>query len=200
MATEIHLHLTSGYKRAFYQDNISLIKNIFDDLDFQIFARASQIIVGREEAFAFPGTALIGISFQTTLFPDSFVERERLTGTVIRQIEKESFLEKRSKPIEVKDGIRHSIISEIEFSTGKRIYLEASELVQSRLEARLNMHHLFTSPCIYCRRFEGGFSIWNTAHIVSWTHYPSLEVPSNSWQAEPMPEIDFSLKNSSGIL
>ena len=37
-----------------------------------------------------------------------------------------------------------------------------------------------------CRRLEGGFRIWNTAHIVSWSHYPKLEVPANAWPAESL--------------
>ena len=189
MATEIHLHLTSGQKRAFYQENVSLIKTIFDDLHFHIFARTSQIIVGNNEAYAFPGTALIGISFQTTLFPGSFIDRETVTGTVIRQIEKESFLRKRSMAFSFQEGAMNSIISEVEFSTGKRIYLEASEIIESPIDTRSNMHHLFKNPCLFCRRLQGGFSIWNTAQIVSWTHYPALNLPNHSWQAELMPEL-----------
>lgn len=184
-AIVIQLHLTTGHERMFYQEDPGLVAKICDDLDRSIFSRASLIIESTEDVAAVPGNALIGITILTDPLPTSFYERERTSQTVVTQISHETFHLRRLQYMSKVQGQRNPILCELEFVSGGHLFLEFSEIGASGMGERNALTHLFTRPSLFCRRLEGGFSIWNTAHIVSWSHYPKMEVPANAWQAEP---------------
>jgi hypothetical protein len=186
--TGIQLHLVTGRKHMFYQESPSLVETICNDLDGQIFSRASLIIDSQDDSTSFPGQALIGITLLTDPLPESFIERERLSKTVVTQISQETFQYRRLQLMAKVEGVRSALLSELEFSSGERLFLEFSEVAVSGMRERTALHNLFSRPSLSCRRLDCGFSIWNTAHIVSWSHYPKLEVPGNAWPAESLPE------------
>ena len=187
--TVIQIHLTTGRKHLFYQANSGLIQNICDDLEGQVFKRPSLNIESINHVTTFPGQAMIGITILADPIPDCFYERERLTKAIVTQISAEAFQLRRLKYIAKVEGERGKTISELEFVSGERLYLEFNEVAGNSIDERNLMHHLFSNPSLCCRRLEGGFSIWNTAQIVSWSHYPKLEVPVNAWQAESLAEL-----------
>ena len=172
----------------FYQEDQDLVGKICEGADGQIFSRASLIIESVDGVTSFPGNALIGITILTEPLPHSFLEHEASSKINIRQISQESFLVRRPQAISSIEGARGFTLSEIEFVSGEHLFLEASAVAQSGMRERNTLHHLFSNPSLWCRRLEGGFSIWNTAHIVSWSHFPKLEVPANSWRAETLTE------------
>jgi len=186
--TGIQLHLTTGNKRMFYQEDAELVAKICSDLDGQIFSRANLVIESLEGVTSFPGSALIGITILTDPLPTSFFEREAFSKINVRQISQESFLVKRPQVLSSVEGTRGLTLSDLEFISGEHIFLEMSAVAVSGMRERDALHHLFSNPSLCCRRLDGGFSIWNTAHIVSWAHYPKLEVPANAWAAESLAE------------
>ncbi len=186
--TGIQLHLVTGHKKMFYQERANLVAKICDDLDGRIFTRASLILDGTDDVTAFQGTALLGITILTDPLPESFYQREKLSNVVVTQISQESFQLRRLQYMSNVEGERGPSLSTLEFISGECLFLEFSEIAESGMAQRDSLFHLFTRPTISCRRLEGGFSIWNTAHIVSWSHYPKLEVPANSWQVESLAE------------
>jgi hypothetical protein len=188
--TGIQLHLSTGRKHWFYQENADLVANICSDLDGQIFTRASLIIDGAEDVTAFPGQALIGITILTDPLPETFFERERLARTVVTQISQETFQYRRLQLLSKLEGYRSTLLSELEFTSGERLFLQFSEVAVNGMGERNVLNHLFSRPSLSCRRLEGGFSIWNTSHIVSWSHYPKLEAPGNAWPASTFSESD----------
>jgi hypothetical protein len=188
LPTGIQLHLTTGRKHWFYQENAELVGTIMDDLDGNVFSKESLVIDGADEVSSFPGSALIGITILTDVLPESFLEKEKLSKTVVTQISLETFQYSRLQLISKYEGMRGALLSEIEFVSGERLYLEFSEVARNAMGERSVMHHLFSRPSISSRRPEGGFSIWNTAHIVSWSHYPKLDAPGDSWPAETLTE------------
>lgn len=187
-AAGIQLHLTTGRKHWFYQENAELVATILGDLDGHIFSRNSLVINGEDEVSSFPGSALLGITVLTHSLPGCFLEKEKLSKTVVTQISLETFQSGRLQLIAKYEGIRGKLLSEIEFVSGERLYLEFSEIAVSAMDERSVMHNLFSRPSLSCRRLEGGFSIWNTSHIVSWSHYPKLDAPENAWAAETLTE------------
>ena len=184
--TGIQLHLITGNKPMFYQEDSGLVALICADLDGRVFTRPSLIIESREDVTAFPGHALVGITVLTDPLPASFLEHERLTKAVVSEISPETFKIQRLRNLAKVEGTRGPMLCEIELTSGDRLFLELSEVAENGIDERSSMHHLFSRPSIACRRLEGGFSIWNTAHIVSWSHYPKLEVPAGSWPADPI--------------
>jgi hypothetical protein len=182
--TGIQLHLITGNRCMFYQEQPELVEKICKDMDGHIFSRASLIIEGKEDVSAFPGSALIGITVLTDPLPEFFYERERLSGTVITQLSPERFQLRRINDLAKVEGERSAVLSQIEFVSGERLYLEFSEVAVSGFAERKALNNLFLNPSLSCRRLEGGFTIWNTAHMVSWSHYPKMEVPMNAWQAD----------------
>ncbi len=182
--TGIQLHLITGNKCMFYQESPELVAKICNDMDGRIFSRSSLIIEGKDDVSAFPGNALIGITILTDPLPEFFYERERQSGTVITQISPERYQLRRIQDLAKLEGERSAILSEIEFISGERLYLEFSEVAVNGFAERKVLHNLFSKPSLSCRRMEGGFTIWNTAHMVSWSHYPKMEVPTNAWSAE----------------
>ncbi len=186
--TGIQFHLITGRKQMFYQEDAELVARICGDLEGHIFGRANLILNGEDDVTAIPGSAMIGITILTHPLPDSFHERERLTQIVITQISQESFQFKRLRDLaKVKVG-RSPILSEIEFVSGERLFLEFNEVAAGGVEERNVLQQLFARPYLSCRHLDGGFSVWNTAHIVSWSHYPKLGASPSSWQIVRVPE------------
>ncbi|HVL39211.1 MAG TPA: hypothetical protein VM328_07455 [Fimbriimonadaceae bacterium] len=186
----IQLHLITGRKHMFYQGDASLLNNICSDLDGRVFSRTNLILESLQDVTSFPGHALIGITILTDTIPESFYERERLSKTVITQISQETFQFRRLQDLAKEEGQRSALLSELEFVSGERLFLEFSEIAVSGMRERNALNHLFAHPSLSCRRLEGGFSIWNTKHIVSWSHYPKLEVPAHAWPAESLSQPD----------
>lgn len=185
-ATSIQIHLTSGRKHMFYQEDAGLVERICDDLDGHVFARNSLIIEASDDITAFPGHAIIGITILTDPLPQSFYERERLSHSIIVQISQESFEFRRLQDLAKITGTRSSSLCHLEFVSGEHLFLEFSDIAENGLEERFALHNLFTRPSLHSRRPDGGFSIWNTAHIVSWSRYPKVEVPTHSLLAQPI--------------
>jgi len=186
--TGIQLHLITGHKLLYYQQNAEISTAICNDLDGHIFSRASLVIESIDHVTSVPGNAMIGITVLVNNLPDSFLEREKLSGSKITQISPESFQLRRLRDSPRVEGHRSPTLSEIEFVSGEHLFHEINEVAVNGLGERDALHHLFKRPSLSCRRLEGGFSIWNTAHIVSWTHFPKLEVPNNAWAAEALVE------------
>ena len=180
----IHLHLTSGLKRVFHQDNPRLIATIFDEFDGRLFTQPTLIIESRDSVTAFSSHSLIGISILTDQVPNSLSLREGRSKTVVTEITQENYLQLRHQNIPKVEGIRSNILSEIVFVSGQHLYLEFSEIAIGGMGERAELHHQFSNPSLACRRLGGGFSLWNTAQIVSWSHSPKLESPDTSWNLE----------------
>ena len=189
----IQVHLINGQTRTFRQDNPDLVTAICNDLDGRIFTQSTLIIEGEDEAVTFSGHALIGLSILSDLTPGFITLRESMAKTVVTQITAENFLQLRHENKPKVEGIRSNILSEIVFVSGDQLYLEFSEVAIGGMGERAEMHHLFTNPSLACRRLGGGFSLWNTAQIASWSHSPKLEAPGESWQATEVTEFDLKL-------
>jgi hypothetical protein len=110
-----------------------------------------------------------------------------LTKTTVAQVSHEVYNARHSHAISTLEGERSVVLSEVEFSNGARLFLEFSEVTALSIDERSTMHHLFTHPSLLCR-VPGGFSVWNTAHMVSWSHYPKLHIPIDSWVADSVPK------------
>lgn len=186
--TGIQIHLVTGHKRMFYQEDLELVAKICNDLDGRIFSRASLIIDSALDVTAIPGTAMLGITILTDPLPPAFYEAEKASKTVITQISQEAFQLRRLQDMSKVEGRRSPILCELEFVSGEHLFLEFSEIALSGMGERNALNHLFTRPSLSCRRLDGGFSIWSTSHIVSWSLYPKLEVPANAWPAEAIVE------------
>jgi hypothetical protein len=180
----IQLHLTSGLKRVFHQDNPRLIATIFDEFDGRLFTQPTLIIESRDSVTAFSSHSLIGISILTDQVPNSLSLREGRSKTVVTEITQENYLQLRHQNIPKVEGVRSNILSEIVFVSGQHLYLEFSEIAIGGMGERAELHHQFSNPSLACRRLGGGFSLWNTAQIVSWSHSPKLESPDTSWNLE----------------
>jgi hypothetical protein len=184
----IHLHLINGLTRVFYQDDPELIATICNDLDGRVFTQPNLIIESKENAVAFAGHTLMGISILTDQIPNSISMRENMSRTVVTQITEENFLQLGHQDRPKVEGRRSNILSEIVFVSGEHLYLEFSEVAIGGMGERAEMHNLFTNPSLACHRLGGGFSLWNTAQMVSWSHSPKLATPGNSWSAEEVAE------------
>src|SRR6185503_12232370 len=119
----------------------------------------------------FPGHALIGITILTDPIPESYLDREKISKTIVNQISQETFQFRRLQLMAKIEGQRGFLLSELEFASGERLFLESSEIAANAMGERAALNHLFSKPSLSCRRLDFGFSIWNTAHIVSWSHY-----------------------------
>lgn len=189
--TAIQLHLVTGGKQMFYQEEAARVASICADIDGQhIFTRNSLIIEGADDVLAFPGNALIGITVMTDFLPAAFLERELMMKTVVTQISADAYHSQRESDLSKTEGLRSSVYCSLEFTTGERLFLEFNEIAQGGMGERNVLQHLFTRPTLFSRTAEGGFSAWNTAHIVSWSHYPKLEAPLTAWSAEAVPAQD----------
>src|SRR5579871_1980804 len=104
--TGILLHLTTGRKHMFYQEDAALVSKICEDLEGPIFNRASLIIHSSVDAIVFPGRFVMGITVLTDPLPPSFRQREKLTQTVVSQISFETFQFRRLQNVSRVEGER----------------------------------------------------------------------------------------------
>jgi hypothetical protein len=182
--TSIQLHLITRRKPTYFQDDAYQVAKIFDELEGHIFTRGSLLIDGEDDVIAYAGHALIGVTVNTQLLPKSLTEREALMKAVITQITWEDFQRRRECKQEKIVGERTYVVSELEFVTGELLFLEFNEIALGAMGERSVLQHLFSRPSLFCRTLDGGFSVWNTAHIVSWSHYPKLDTPPSAWSAK----------------
>ena len=188
--TEIQLHLITGESLYYFQSDPEVVTGICRDLDAHVFTRTGLIMDSAEEVTAVAGPALIGISILTNPLPPTFLNHERETGTMITQISPEAFRVRRNHGLTKVEGERNVTLAEIVFTSGAHLFLAIDEVAVGGMGERAVLQHHFTRPSLACRRKDGGFSIYNTAHIVSWSHFPKLEVPdiTNSWRVQTLAE------------
>lgn len=186
--TGIQIHLSTGRKHLYYQRDPVLVSEICDDVEGNIFSRSSLIIDSEDDVVSFQGDAVIGITILTSPLPDSFYKLEAASKSVVMQISQETFHFRRLQILSHIEGTNGVVLSELQFTSGESLYLEINEVVGSSMAERSTLHRLFERPSISCRRLDGGFGIWNTKHIVSWSHYPKLEAPKNAWPVESIAE------------
>lgn len=185
--TSIQLHLITGRKAMFYLEDAVKASEICEELDGHVFTKGSLIIEGLDTVAAFSGSALVGITVLTSGLPKSFEDREAMMRTVVTQLSEPSFQQRKDFCKDKVQGERSCVVSELEFVTGEHLYLEFNEIAVGDMGERSVLTNLFTRPSIFCRTLEGGFGVFNTAHIVSWSHHPKLDVPTNAWYAESLP-------------
>ncbi|MEQ1934903.1 MAG: hypothetical protein ABL962_13670 [Fimbriimonadaceae bacterium] len=181
--TSIQLHLITRRKPIYYQDDARLVAKIFEELDGHIFT-GSLLIDGDNDVNAIAAQSLIGVTIKSEVLPKSLTDRVATMRAVTTQITWEDFQRRRETPMEKVVGERCCVLSELEFVTGELLFLEFNEVALGAMGERSVLQHLFSRPSLFCRTLEGGYSVWNTAHIVSWSHYPKLDTPPSAWSAK----------------
>ena len=193
-ASEIRLYLANGQRHRYFQEGVSLVANIFDDSDVDIFTRSSLIYNGERNVTEYAGQDVVGLSVFARWPNEYFFARERSLGVIVKDIGIESGTVGRSneaesklvlKPKDVSRIEKRSprINSEIEFVSGVRLFLEFTQMVEQGISEPTVLNYIFSHPSLCCRRLGGGLSIWNTAHIISWEHGPQIAKPS--WVDSP---------------
>ena len=210
-ATSIRLHLTSGLRHTYHRVGLSLVANIFDDSDGDIFTRPGLIFDGEKVLDEYSGDDIIGVTVMAKWPYEHFFERERSLGIMAVELNsKPSFSDgcseetragSHSRPRVATIGERRrKIYTEIEFLGGKKLRVEFSQLVEPGINESAVVNHIFSHSSLTCRRIEGGLSIWNTDRIVSWTNFPQVEVHSASKALKESYEVSKSLSESVPIL
>lgn len=181
----VQVHLVNGHKWIFYQENQSQIDKICSDLEGSFFSKPSLIIDNVDHITAFPCHSLLGISVLTENLPENFIRMENLSNRTAQQIGEEEFIRMRYQATSKIEGHQSRTLSQLEFVSGESLFIEINDAVENGMEERSSLYHLFSRPTLATRRQDFGFSLWNTAQIVSWSLYPSTEVPSTAWQVDP---------------
>lgn len=202
-ANEIRLHLCNGERHTYYQDGLTLAPSIVDDSDREIFHRAGLIHDGEKLILDYHGQDVFGITVLAMWPYETFFERERLLGIVVKEIGYGATSKGEPEWNQSGTGLGQNssrmlkIFTEIEFSTGTKLFLEFTQVAEEGISEELVLNHIFSHPSLCCRRIGGGLSIWNTEHIVSWSNFPRLVVGSES---EHLSEICDTLRSSVPIL
>ncbi len=127
-ADEIRLHLCNGQKHTYFRDGLSLLGNIYDDSDPDIFRRQGIIRDSKKEISNYEGKEVIGLMLRPKLPFEYFFERERSLGIVVTEIGCESSnrtpydcvsaRHEQSGVVKELDKKRATIITELEFCSG----------------------------------------------------------------------------------
>ncbi len=185
-AREIRLHLRNGQKHSYFQDGLSLIGNIQDDTDPDIFRRQGIIRNPKKVISNYQGNEVVGMVLQPNCMFDYFFERERTLGIVVTEIGCESSNRTphdyvpagQNQPWVTKPIInrRIAIFTELEFDSGLKVFLEFCQVPETGIDELAVINHIYSHSSLCCRRLGGGLSIWNTDHILKWTNFPHLEM------------------------
>lgn len=185
---ELHLHLSNGRTHEWQQNDPQLAQSIIGQLTPKVFAQPSLILYGESCVTAYPGAALIGVSVIMAELPEELLH---LIGTPASnsssfwEITEDEYSAKQRVVQPITEGEPFLMLSEIELSSGRRLYIENHvEAAVSASQERQILHHIFAHPTLACRRLDGGLSLWNRAHFVSFSFCPKPTVPANAWPAE----------------
>ena len=180
-ANEIRLHLCNGQKHTYFQDELSLLENIHNDSDPDIFRRQG-IIRNRNKVISnYKGKEIIGVILRPECPFDYFFERERSLGVVVTEIGCESANRTPHDYVPAREELfgavkpivnnRIAIFTELEFESGLKVFLEFSQVPETSIDELAITSHIFSHSSLCCRRLGGGLSIWNTDHILRWTNF-----------------------------
>lgn len=187
---ELHLHLSNGHTHEFIQDNQELAAQVIGQITPKVFTQPSLILSGESEVVAYPGSALLGLSVLMEEIPDELFQLVGIpSGNVSSfwEITEDEYQAKRRVVQPIVEGEPFLMVSEIELSSGQRLWIENHVThAISAMQERQVLHNIFAQPILACRRPDGGISLWNRAHFVSFSFCPKPTVPSNAWPAERM--------------
>ena len=185
-ADEIRLHLCNGQKHTYFQDGLSLLANIYDDSDPDIFRRQGIIRNSKKVISNYKGKEVVGLMLRPKCQFEYFFERERSHGIVVTEIGCESSNRtphdyvpasyEQSGVVKPIVNERVTIFTELEFYSGLKVFLEFSQVPEIGIDELAVINHIYSHSSLCCRRLGGGLSIWNTDHILKWTNFPRLEV------------------------
>ena len=181
---EIDLHLINGRTHKFIQNDPALAQRILRQISPKIFTQSSLVVTGYNRSAAYAGATLIGISLLMETIPEELLNTGPLPALPL-EITQADYEAKQSAMLSAGGGQPPVSVLEIEFTSGRRLWLEVPmPPVTSGMQERHLLHNLFSMPGLLCRRLGGGVSLWNGAQVASTAFTPELDAPSNAWAAE----------------
>ena len=181
---EIDLHLINGRTHKFIQNDPVQARRILQQISPKIFAQPSLVITGYNQSAAYAGATLIGISLLMERIPEELLDSGPLPALPL-EITQAEYQARQSAMPAVGEGSPPASVLEIEFTSGRRLWLEFPlPATTSGLQERHLLHNLFSMPGLLCRRLGGGVSLWNGMQVASCSFAPELDAPSNAWAAE----------------
>jgi hypothetical protein len=182
---ELELHLVNGNTHRFVQNDPDLARELLKQINRKIFGQTSLIVHGEKQVCVYHGPMLAGISVIMEPLPGELLMLDPASPAAW-EITEEEFREKQKSLPPVVADEPFLMLTEIELTTGRRIWLERQiPCAMGGLDERKILHHSFILPNLVCRR-AGGISIWNRAQMISLTFSPKPEVPAVAWPAEPV--------------
>ncbi len=184
---EFHLHLINGNTHKFVQKDPNSAEQILNQFNLKVFSLPSVIISCDNKIVTYQGSSLMGVSLMMKEIPDEILKMNRNTNIFLQEITEEDF---HARHIELKPVVEYQpivMLNQIEFITGKKIWIEAHiPHAATGIQERQLLHNWFLEKILLCHRIGGGITMWSRAHMMSCTISPKPEVPSNSWPAEPI--------------
>lgn len=185
---EIQLHLVNGNTHRFVQDKPEPARQILQQITPKVFEQHSLVIAGENSVVTYPGTALSGIG----LLMDELLEEvlhlplpSRANMTTLSEIAPDDYQAIRQQVWPIEEGRPFVMVHEVEFLSARRLWLEAHvQSAVSGIQERQIVHSIFSGPALVCNRLGGGISLWNRAHMVSYSFHPAPGAPAPYWPAE----------------
>lgn len=185
---ELHLHLANGRTHKWVQNDEELAAQIIAQITPKIFAQPSLVLHDESSVTAYPGTALLGLSVLMEEIPETLLQLIGSPSTHsagMWAITEDEYAAKQRAVQPIIDGEPFLMLIEIELSNGQRIWIENHlKKAVPAMQQRQILHQIFEKPTFACRRLDGGLSVWNRAHFVSFSLRPKPTVPANSWPAK----------------
>ena len=179
---ELHLHLLDGTTRTFVQNDPDLARQLLRHVGPRVFSQPALILRGPDQVTALPGSALLGLSI---LMDPLHEELLRLDPFPCVEITREEYQAERYAQADIIEGRSSLMLSEVEMSSGRRLWfaIQALEAVGAFQERHM-LHNAFALPSLVSRRLGGGLSLWNRAQMVSCSFSPPPDVPGTAWPVE----------------
>ena len=182
---EIHLHLVNGNIHKFTQNDPSQAELILSQFNLKLFALPSLIIYGDKKVVTYQGSSLLGVTIIMKELREDVLQVNENPKITIKEITQENYITLHSKLKTAVEGEPLIILNEIEFVSGKRLWLEGHiPHAAVGIQMRQLIHNWFQIKSLLCHSLDGGLTIWSRAHMLSCTLSPTPDVPLNSWPAD----------------
>ncbi len=190
----LRVYLADGSVESFIQTDKAKAEGIWKNTDpARLFAAQRVVIAGIHFKSVFVCSEIIRIDFIDPAcaywqFPEAFSDVVELSEADFRKhahLDQPQLMPKREQPTPAGDPLVSFL--KLHFRNNPPVFLMVELSVKLPVENQSFMRFLLSKTALHVRLTGGGVGVINLAHLAGFTAYPGVaQVPSDSWEAEPM--------------
>jgi len=189
----VRIHLENGSVQSFVQNDEATARKTWEAIDpVRVFSSPRVVIAGDYSKSVFVGPAIARIDFVQHFcpcwrFPEGYSDIVELTEADFRKnahLDEPELMPKREHCTPVGDLLVSFL--KLEFRGAAPLYLMTELSMKLPVDNLSFMRFLLSKTGLHMRLRGGGVGVVNLAQLTCYTAYPGLQLPPDTWPAEPL--------------